>query len=940
MRKLPLKDARAILRKNGVPEDAIMKLSRWEVIDVVRTLSTEKVKAGEDGDHKFSRGNRFSIAEHQERYREDCQRIFEVQNKVLASEEILSSDEGESSEEEDANDDDLYEMGKNLENMLSNKKSSSQFKREQEEAERRKLQKMIMGDDGDGDDSQGNKRKRGEDGDEEEGSNTANKVLRITRTFKNEAGNLYTRTELVRKPLVVETYVKVRENKDEAFIRQFATLDDSAKEEMKKEKRRIQEQLRRIKRNQEREKQTLQQQQQKQLQLLHEQQMQEQMQQQLLKSGKKGGRLSKMKNSDLKLRCGACGAKGHMRTNKACPKFVGSELEMMGPVNVAMTEKDEEEMEKEELLELEDDEELVNVDGTKISLSSKLLRHTDEMRKRTVQLKVPKKVLKAARQAAAGGSGASSSLSAFGKKRRAGAAEHCDYLTKSTYRPAKRRRTDPVISLASFLESLHGELRLMDDALQFLQPVNTKKVPDYLDKIKTPMDLQTIRENIQNKKYHTRLDFLQDISLIVENSATYNGGDDIYTKSAEKLRDIVVQRFEEEEDKLIKLENEINPLLDDDRQKGFTHVIRTVLEDRIKAMPESWPFHKPVSRKNVKNYYEVIKQPMDLEMVEKKVNKHEYHTRDEFVGDIELIYRNSVTFNGENSEYSLKALRILEATRVMLAPFEEELSKYEEGIKEAQKRIVEQAEVDSLGASLGEDSNLAGTPLAPPGKRKRGRPRKIPLSSEFVPNSDDEAGSSPTKRGRRKTKKSAEAAAAEALEAALESGDVLADDLRYSSDEDDDDEDPDDADWEAVEDDQDQVEEEEDGGEGLTVTIENMEEQQQAMVIEEGQIVDIDDMGYLGDLPADSSASALLFGGPGTQQSQQPQEEGGEQQQQSVAGAEEAELQQVDESYDPTAFFSSIGKGDQSHEEGGGGGEETPVVRGNLRHSISTIFSY
>ena len=103
LRKLPLKDAKAILRKNGVPEEEIKKLSRWEVIDVVRTLSTEKVKAGEEGvdSFKFSRGNRFSIAEHQERYREDCQRIFEVQNKVLASDEILSSDEDETSSEEE-----------------------------------------------------------------------------------------------------------------------------------------------------------------------------------------------------------------------------------------------------------------------------------------------------------------------------------------------------------------------------------------------------------------------------------------------------------------------------------------------------------------------------------------------------------------------------------------------------------------------------------------------------------------------------------------------------------------------------------------------------------------------------------------------------------------------------------------------------------------------
>ena len=116
LRKLPLKDAKAILRKNGVPEEEIKKLSRWEVIDVVRTLSTEKVKAGEEGQDsfKFSRGNRFSIAEHQERYREDCQRIFEVQNKVLASDEVLSSDEDVTSSEEEEEDEDLDEMGKDL----------------------------------------------------------------------------------------------------------------------------------------------------------------------------------------------------------------------------------------------------------------------------------------------------------------------------------------------------------------------------------------------------------------------------------------------------------------------------------------------------------------------------------------------------------------------------------------------------------------------------------------------------------------------------------------------------------------------------------------------------------------------------------------------------------------------------------------------------------
>lgn len=43
---------------------------------------------------------------------------------MLSSSEVLSTDEGESSDEEDGSD--IEEMGKNIENMLANKKTSMQ----------------------------------------------------------------------------------------------------------------------------------------------------------------------------------------------------------------------------------------------------------------------------------------------------------------------------------------------------------------------------------------------------------------------------------------------------------------------------------------------------------------------------------------------------------------------------------------------------------------------------------------------------------------------------------------------------------------------------------------------------------------------------------------------------------------------------------------------
>lgn len=40
-----------------------------------------------------------------------------------------------------------------------------------------------------------------------------------------------------------------------------------------------------------------------------------------------------------------------------------------------------------------DDEDLVNVDGTKVKLSSKLIKHAEEMKRKSLLLKVPKDAL-------------------------------------------------------------------------------------------------------------------------------------------------------------------------------------------------------------------------------------------------------------------------------------------------------------------------------------------------------------------------------------------------------------------------------------------------------------------------------------------------------------------------------------------------------------------
>uniref|UniRef100_A0A7N6A6W1 Transcription initiation factor TFIID subunit n=1 Tax=Anabas testudineus TaxID=64144 RepID=A0A7N6A6W1_ANATE len=640
LRRLSLKNAKQLLRKFGVPEEEIKKLSRWEVIDVVRTMSTEQARSGEGPMSKFARGSRFSVAEHQERYKEECQRIFDLQNKVLESTEVLSTDTDSSS----AEDSDFEEMGKNIENMLQNKKTSSQLSREREEQERKELQRMLLGEESDRD----NKGRKdftsfcSTDDDTSSvtslNSSATGRRLKIYRTFRDEDGKEYVRCETVRKASVIDAYTRIRTTKDDEFIRKFALFDEQHREEMRKERRRIQEQLRRLKRNQEKDK----------------------------IKGPPEKKAKKVKERpDLKLKCGACGAIGHMRTNKFCPLYYQTNAPPFNPV--AMTEEQEEELEKTVIHN--DNEELIKVEGTKIVLGKQLIESADEVRRKSLVLKFPKQQLPQK------------------KKRRVGSAVHCDYLNKP-HKAIHRRRTDPMVTLSSVLESIINDMRDHPNTYPFHTPVNAKVVKDYYKIITRPMDLQTLRENVRKRMYPSREEFREAVELIVKNSATYNGAKHPITQVAQSMLDLCDAKLKEKEDRLVRLEKAINPLLDDDDQVAFSFILDNIVTQKMMVVPDSWPFHHPVNKKFVPDYYKVIVSPMDLESIRKNISKHKYQNRDAFLSDVSLIHANSIKYNG-NVSFNFNHL-------YFCCQYDEHLTQLEKDISTAKEAALDAADLESL----------------------------------------------------------------------------------------------------------------------------------------------------------------------------------------------------------------------------------------------------
>uniref|UniRef100_A0A915Q623 Uncharacterized protein n=1 Tax=Setaria digitata TaxID=48799 RepID=A0A915Q623_9BILA len=71
--------------------------------------------------------------------------------------------------------------------------------------------------------------------------------------------------------------------------------------------------------------------------------------------------------------------------------------------------------------------------------------------------------------------------------------------------------------------------------------------------------------------------------------------------------------------------------------------------DSLKDHRTSWPFREAVDRKEHPDYYSIIKKPMDLSIVEQKLQNHKYRHLKEFTADITQIFENARMFNARDS---------------------------------------------------------------------------------------------------------------------------------------------------------------------------------------------------------------------------------------------------------------------------------------------------
>ncbi|PKA58300.1 Histone acetyltransferase GCN5 [Apostasia shenzhenica] len=75
--------------------------------------------------------------------------------------------------------------------------------------------------------------------------------------------------------------------------------------------------------------------------------------------------------------------------------------------------------------------------------------------------------------------------------------------------------------------------------------------------------------------------------------------------------------------------------------------------------PDAWPFKEPVDARDVPDYYDIIKDPMDLKTMSKRLESELYYvTFEMFVADVKRMFANARTYNSPETIYYKCATRL------------------------------------------------------------------------------------------------------------------------------------------------------------------------------------------------------------------------------------------------------------------------------------------
>ncbi|RUP51965.1 LOW QUALITY PROTEIN: hypothetical protein BC936DRAFT_144128 [Jimgerdemannia flammicorona] len=168
----------------------------------------------------------------------------------------------------------------------------------------------------------------------------------------------------------------------------------------------------------------------------------------------------------------------------------------------------------------------------------------------------------------------------------------------------------------------------------FQQPVDVValNIPNYPKIIKRPMDLSTIRKNLDAGKYATIGSFEIDCRQIFWNCFKFNSPDSWVYEQGKALESLFNQLWSAEFGRK-------DALRADDKRKAQKILQKLIGSDAANI------FLEPVDLEEHPRYLEVIEHPIDLRTISEKLESGKYGSFRDLEDDIRLMFENCYTFN-------------------------------------------------------------------------------------------------------------------------------------------------------------------------------------------------------------------------------------------------------------------------------------------------------
>lgn len=230
-------------------------------------------------------------------------------------------------------------------------------------------------------------------------------------------------------------------------------------------------------------------------------------------------------------------------------------------------------------------------------------------------------------------------------------------------------RDDPMwqlyLAVRNFTTPTGNEL-----AEAFLSLPSRRELPDYYKAIAEPISLNLIKRKMKQGEYSSLQDLVEDMDKMFENCKAYNRPDSKLYRDGVRLQKVMHSRLEElyEETDMAPptpasaatagsgasaaLEEAKKSPKDpkEPLRRRLRHLYNSVLNwtNSDNIQPIGVFMEKP-DKKTYPDYYEIISEPIDMNMIDAKINRNIYRSEEEIMSDFKLMFSNCRLYNEEGS---------------------------------------------------------------------------------------------------------------------------------------------------------------------------------------------------------------------------------------------------------------------------------------------------